>query len=113
MDENLEQDTARKLEELTENPDIDLHLRIQDHRLEGFAWCQGRRYRLIGVRDEEPADGPHRREPATGRDVMKEPHEEQTDVERGAAEEASGVPLTPTEEEASSRPPGDTGDKDE
>ncbi|MEV6717600.1 hypothetical protein AB0M48_36820 [Lentzea sp. NPDC051208] len=29
------------------------------------------------------------------------------DVERGAAEENSGVPLTPTEEEASNRAPSD------
>ncbi|HUQ62046.1 hypothetical protein [Lentzea sp.] len=28
-------------------------------------------------------------------------------VERGAAEESSGAPLTPTEEEASKRPPSD------
>jgi hypothetical protein len=59
VDENLEQDTTKKLKDLTEHPDIDLHLRIQDHRLEGFAWCQGRRYRLIGVRDEEePVEEP-------------------------------------------------------
>ena len=57
MDENLEQDTTKKLKDLTEHPDIDLHLRIQDHRLEGFAWCQGRRYRIIGVRDEEESVG--------------------------------------------------------
>jgi hypothetical protein len=54
MDEHVERDTAQKLEQLTEHPDIDLHLRIQEHRIEGLAWCQGRRYRLIGVRDEEP-----------------------------------------------------------
>lgn len=29
MDDSLEKDTARKLEQLTEHPDIDLHLRIQ------------------------------------------------------------------------------------
>ncbi|HEY0537955.1 MAG TPA: hypothetical protein VGD53_06285 [Actinoallomurus sp.] len=39
---------------------------------------------------------------------MKEPHEE-----RGAAEDAGGVPVTPTEEEASRRPPSDTGDQDD
>lgn len=32
---------------------------------------------------------------------------EQDDVERGAAEEQSDVPLTPTEEEASKRAPSD------
>lgn len=31
------------------------------------------------------------------------------DVERGAAEERSGTPVTPTEEEASKRPPSDSG----
>ncbi|PWK83687.1 hypothetical protein C8D88_110143 [Lentzea atacamensis] len=34
---------------------------------------------------------------------MTEP--EHDDVERGAAEEQSGAPLTPTEEEADERPP--------
>lgn len=36
---------------------------------------------------------------------MTEP--ERDEVERGAAEEQSGVPLTPTEEEAAERPPSD------
>lgn len=36
---------------------------------------------------------------------MTEPEYE--GVERGAAEENSGAPLTPTEEEASKRPPSD------
>jgi hypothetical protein len=58
MDKDLKQDAALKLERLTEQPDIDLHLCIQEHRLEGFVWCQGRRYRLVGVRDEEAADSP-------------------------------------------------------
>ena len=31
---------------------------------------------------------------------MKEPFEDETGVERGAAEEASGVSLTPTEEQS-------------
>ena len=34
---------------------------------------------------------------------------ERDDVERGAAEEQSGAPLTPTEEEASNRAPSDSG----
>lgn len=38
---------------------------------------------------------------------MTEP--ERDDVERGAAEERSDVPLTPTEEEASDRAPSDPG----
>jgi hypothetical protein len=53
MDETLGKDTERKLHELTENPDMDLHLRVQEHRIEGFVWVGGRRYRLVGVRDEE------------------------------------------------------------
>jgi hypothetical protein len=56
MDMNLKRDAARELEQLTEHPDIDLHLRIQDHRIEGIAWCQGRRYRLLGVRDDVAAE---------------------------------------------------------
>jgi hypothetical protein len=61
MDESLRQDAERKLRVLTETPDLDLHVRVQEHRLEGYAWWNGRRYRFIGVRDEEkaavPADG--------------------------------------------------------
>jgi hypothetical protein len=56
VDRNLEPDNAKKLNELTERPDIDLHVRIQEHRIERFVWCQGRRYRLLGIRDEEEAD---------------------------------------------------------
>jgi hypothetical protein len=44
---------------------------------------------------------------------MKEPYEDQTGPARGAAEDASGTPLTPAEEEASHRPPSDTGDQDD
>ncbi|MEU4674514.1 hypothetical protein AB0F91_42795 [Amycolatopsis sp. NPDC023774] len=73
MDPRLREDTERKLDQLTDHPDMDLHLRIQEHRLEGYAWCNGRRYRIMGVRDEEDAaeepdggrpdrcDGPGRR----------------------------------------------------
>jgi hypothetical protein len=43
---------------------------------------------------------------------MNEPYEGQTDAERGAAEDTSGVPVTPTEEEASRKPPSDPGDQD-
>jgi hypothetical protein len=53
MDRRLESDTARKLEELTERPDMDLHLRIQEHRIEGYVWTNGHRFRVVGVRDEE------------------------------------------------------------
>jgi hypothetical protein len=61
MDPRLRADTERKLDRITDHPDMDLHLRIQEHRLEGYAWCDGRRYRIIGVRDEEE-DGQSPRE---------------------------------------------------
>jgi hypothetical protein len=44
---------------------------------------------------------------------MKEPNGDETGTERGAAEEGSGVPLTPTEEEASRRAPSDSGDQED
>jgi hypothetical protein len=53
MDPQLYADTQRKLAEITDQPDIDMHLRIQEHRLEGYFWSNGRRYRIIGIRDEE------------------------------------------------------------
>jgi hypothetical protein len=58
MDDSLHQDTDRKLRVLTETPDLDLHVRVQEHRLEGYVWWNGRRYRLMGVRDEEEAAVP-------------------------------------------------------
>ena len=36
MDAKLYTDTSRKLDRITEHPDLDLHLRIQEHRLEGY-----------------------------------------------------------------------------
>ncbi|MEW1687381.1 hypothetical protein ACIQOF_27520 [Streptomyces sp. NPDC091265] len=56
MDDELEHDTERKLRTLTDHPDMDLHLRLEEHRIEGYIWLQGRRYRVMGVRDEEPRD---------------------------------------------------------
>jgi hypothetical protein len=53
MDHSLGSDNEEKIRALADHPDIDLHLRIQDHRVEGFVWSEGRRYRLLGVRDEE------------------------------------------------------------
>jgi hypothetical protein len=53
MDHHLHSDTERKLRQLADQPDLDVHLRIQEHRIEGYAWCNGKRYRLLGVRDEE------------------------------------------------------------
>lgn len=52
MDESLRRDTVRKLDVLTETPDLDLHVRVQEHRLEGYVWWNGRRYRVMGVRDD-------------------------------------------------------------
>ena len=73
MDINLKRDAARKLEQLTESPDIDLHLRVEDHHIEGIAWCQGRRYRLLGVRDDEPAERPMTAQPTrSGQYASKE-----------------------------------------
>ncbi|MFF2721291.1 hypothetical protein [Streptomyces sp. NPDC058011] len=53
MDEKLERDSHSKLQKLTEQPDMDLHLRLEEHRIEGYIWLQGRRYRIMGIRDEE------------------------------------------------------------
>ncbi|MFI9005767.1 hypothetical protein ACIGNX_00865 [Actinosynnema sp. NPDC053489] len=39
---------------------------------------------------------------------MTEPRRDEETVERGAAEEGSGAPLTETEREVSERPAGDT-----
>jgi hypothetical protein len=57
MDQSLREDSERKLRALTDTPDLDLHMRVQEHRLEGYIWCNGRRYRLMGIRDEEEAAG--------------------------------------------------------
>ena len=53
MDAQLYSDTHHKLDRITEHPDLDLHLRIQEHRLEGYVWSAGRRFRIMGIRDEE------------------------------------------------------------
>ncbi len=53
MDDSLQPDNEHKLRQLTDHPDMDMHLRIEEHRIEGFLWSGGRRYRLVGVRDEE------------------------------------------------------------
>lgn len=44
---------------------------------------------------------------------MTEAQHDNDDVERGAAEEMSGTPLTDTEREASRRPPSDPSHEDE
>lgn len=53
MDEKLERDSHSKLQKLTEQPDMDLHLRLEEHRIEGYIWLQGRRYRIMGIRDRD------------------------------------------------------------
>ncbi|GGP82707.1 hypothetical protein [Saccharothrix coeruleofusca] len=44
---------------------------------------------------------------------MTGPQQEDGGVERGDAEESSGVPLTETEREVSQRPPSDSPDPDD
>jgi hypothetical protein len=38
---------------------MDFHLRVSEHKAEALLWLKGARYRMIGVRDEEP-DAPDR-----------------------------------------------------
>jgi hypothetical protein len=59
--------TVRRLEPLTASHEISLQLRIQDHRIEGSAWTQGRHYRLVGIRDEN--------HPTAHRAPPTEPHD--------------------------------------
>jgi hypothetical protein len=54
MDETLARDAQFQLSELTEHPTMDLHVRVSEHKVEALLWLDGRRYRLLGVRDEEP-----------------------------------------------------------
>lgn len=54
MDRTLEPDVRFQLEQLTEHPTMDLHVRVSEHKVEALLWLDGRRYRLLGVRDEEP-----------------------------------------------------------
>lgn len=54
MDETLGRDAQFQLSELTERPTMDLHLRVTEQKVEALLWLDGRRYRLLGVRDEEP-----------------------------------------------------------
>jgi hypothetical protein len=53
MDPSLGPDSQHKLEQLSDHPDFDVHLRVQEHRVEGYLWSHGRRYRIVGIRDEE------------------------------------------------------------
>jgi hypothetical protein len=54
MDHNLETDAKFQLQQLTEQPTMDFHLRVTEHKAEALLWLDGRRYRLLGARDEEP-----------------------------------------------------------
>jgi hypothetical protein len=44
---------------------MDFHLRVSEHKAEALLWLNGARYRMIGVRDEEP-DAPDRDSPCHG-----------------------------------------------
>jgi hypothetical protein len=59
MDNSLEPDYRFQLEQLTDHPTMDFHLRVSEHKAEALLWLKGARYRMIGVRDEEP-DAPDR-----------------------------------------------------
>jgi hypothetical protein len=54
MDKSLEGDYQFQLEQLTEFPTMDFHMRVTEQKVEALLWLDGRRYRLLGVRDEEP-----------------------------------------------------------
>jgi hypothetical protein len=58
MDESLRPGTERKLGVLTQTSDLDLHMRVEERRLEGYVWWNGRRCRLMALRDEEEAAAP-------------------------------------------------------
>lgn len=54
MDDTLEPDYRFQFAQLTDHPTMDLHLRVSEHKAEALLWLNGARYRMIGVRDEEP-----------------------------------------------------------
>jgi hypothetical protein len=54
MDDKLQDDHQFQLDELTHRPTMDVHVRVTEHKAEALLWLNGRRYRLLGVRDEEP-----------------------------------------------------------
>ena len=56
MDLTIEPGHQAELRRLSDHPDLDLHLRIRSDRVEGFVWSDGRRYAVLGVRDEEDDD---------------------------------------------------------
>jgi hypothetical protein len=55
MDDTLQGDHQFQLDALTHDPTMDLHVRVTEHKAEALLWLNGRRYRLLGVRDEEPS----------------------------------------------------------
>jgi hypothetical protein len=65
MDNSLEPDYRFQFEQLTDHPTMDFHLRVSEHKTEALLWLNGARYRMIGVRDEEP-DAPNRDNPSSG-----------------------------------------------
>jgi hypothetical protein len=54
MDETYARDHRFQFEQLTDHPTMDLHLRLTETKAEAVLWLAGRRYRMLGVRDEEP-----------------------------------------------------------
>jgi hypothetical protein len=54
MDHRLARDYKFQFEQLTEHPTMDFHLRVTETKAEALVWIDGRRYRMLGVRDEEP-----------------------------------------------------------
>jgi hypothetical protein len=65
MDDSLEPAYRFQFEQLTDHPTMDFHLRVREHKTEALLWLNGARYRMIGVRDEEP-DAPNRDSPSRG-----------------------------------------------
>jgi hypothetical protein len=55
MDSSLDRDHRYQLQELVHEPTLDLHIRVSENKVEALLWADGKRYRLLGVRDEEPA----------------------------------------------------------
>jgi hypothetical protein len=54
MDHTLAGDYRFQFEQLTDHPTMDFHLRVTESKAEALLWLDGRRYRMLGVRDEEP-----------------------------------------------------------
>jgi hypothetical protein len=51
---DIARDYRFQFEQLTDHPTMDFHLRLTETKAEAVLWIAGRRYRMLGVRDEEP-----------------------------------------------------------